>query len=265
MEKKEKDKEVEHKIKISLWKKIKLLRMIKHAKSESESSLAITNYHIMDNEKTKMGQKSIMEHETDPQKKHNSEILYKKSCEFAVVLNMVGFVDVVSIDLFIIMRNLITATDDWDRRFYARIACMNLYELTNDILDLLGEDRDEEGNKRGVRPLVQEIDDENLTQVLNEVRKHFANFQNKINKNGKNYASVRNISVAHRDHDFRNQYKSINELSWGEVIEDFTMFNNLLYQLRLFNKYLTSQYSIKYNQDIQPVLDYVKGHLNRLE
>lgn len=258
MEKKEKDKEVEQKLKMNLWKKWRLLRMIKHAKSESESSLAITNYHILDNEKSKNNQKAIMDHETDPQKKTNSKILYQKNYEYEVVLNMIGFVDVVSIDLFIIMRNMITVRDEWERRFFARIACMNLYELTNDILDLLGDDRDKEGNKRGIHPIVQDIDDLNLTQIQNEVRRNFANFKKKIDKDGKNHASVRNISVAHKDHAFRNQYESINKLSWGEVIEDFTEFNTLLYQLRLFNKYLMSQYSIKYNQDIQPVLDYVK-------
>jgi hypothetical protein len=163
------------------------------------------------------------------------------------------------------MINLITASGDWDKKFYARIACMNLYELTNDILELFGNDKDGNGIKRGVRPIVNDINDATLTQIINEIRQNFANFQNKINKNGKNYANVRNLSVAHRDHDFRTQYESINNLSWGEVIEDFMEFNTLLYYLRLFNNYLTSLFSVKYNQDIQPVLDSIRERMKETE
>jgi hypothetical protein len=265
MEKRDKDKEFEQKLKMSFWKKRKLLGMIKKAKLDSESSLSTTKHHIVDNEKSKENQKCIIDHETNPQKKKNSEILYQKNCQFEVILNMIGFVDIALIDLFSIMINLITASGDWDKKFYARIACMNLYELTNDILELFGNDKDGNGIKRGVRPIVNDINDATLTQIINEIRQNFANFHNKINKNGKNYANVRNLSVAHRDHDFRTQYESINNLSWGEVIEDFMEFNTLLYYLRLFNNYLTSLFSVKYNQDIQPVLDSIRERMKETE
>lgn len=45
---------------------------------------------------------------------------------------------------------------------------MNMYELTGDILQLLGNDKDKEtGRLIGIRQTVQDIDDEALTKELN--------------------------------------------------------------------------------------------------
>ena len=255
----EKDKEIEKLLKRRFWKKWELLKMIKQAKEEAESSLALDVHLLKENKTSKEFQKTLIDNERSPEKKRNSEILYAKNCEFEIILNMLGFVDIAALDLFTIMRNLLKAKSDWDRRFFAREACMILYELTNDILEMLGDDKDKNQVKRGVNPIVVAINDANLSQLQNEVRAQFNEFKGKIGAKGRNYSEVRNISVAHKDHDFQAQYDSINEVSWGEVVEDFRAFMNMFYYLRLFNKSMTSHYSMKYHQDVQPVLDFVKS------
>lgn len=256
----EKDKEIEKLLKRRFWKKWELLKLIKQAKEEAESSLALDVYLLKENKKSKEFQKTLMDNVQNPEKKRNSEILYAKNCEFEIILNMIGFVDIAALDLFTIMRNLVKAKNDWDRRFFAREACMNLYELTNDILEMLGDDKDKNQVKRGVNPIVIAINDANLSLSQNEVRAQFNEFKGKIGAKGRNYSEVRNISVAHKDHDFQTQYDSINKVSWGEVVEDFREFMNMFYYLRLFNKSLISHYSMKYHQDVQPVLDFVKNY-----
>lgn len=256
----EKDKEIEKLLKRRFWKKWELLKLIKQAKEEAESSLALDVYLLKENKTSKEFQKTLKDNEQYPEKKRNSEILFAKNCEFEIILNMIGFVDIAALDLFTIMRNLLKARSEWDRRFYAREACMNLYELTNDILEMLGDDEDENHVKRGVKPIVIAVNDADLSLLQNEVRSLFNAFKKKIGVKGKNYGKVRVISVAHKDHDFQTQYDSIKKVSWGEVVEDFREFMNMFYCLRLFNKSLTSHYSMKYHQDVQSVLYFVKNY-----
>lgn len=56
------------------------------------------------------------------------------------IWNIATYINIVSFDFKIVGHDLFFATNEWHKRFYARQACLIMYESVNDLFDLLGKD-----------------------------------------------------------------------------------------------------------------------------
>lgn len=251
------DRNLEKLLKWNLWKKMKLLRIIKKNSKIVEESLSSDLSLLKSVIQEKENQEKYFEESPDPVQKNNHRILFEKHCETEKLFNMIGFLNLVSLDIFTIMHYLIIAHSERDRRFFARNACMLMYEMTDDVLTLLGCIKNEKDDVYKIGNLVNEISDQKLSDAQNTVREGWNNFKKDII--AKKYNVVRNETVAHKEHDFIKQHNSANSISWGQVVEDFVVFNQNFSVLRFFIEFLSEKYFEKYNQDIAPILDSISS------
>lgn len=251
------DRYLEKQLKWNLWKKMKLLRIIKENCKNAEASLSSDLSLLKSVIKEKGCQERYFEESTDPVQKNNHKILFEKHCETEKLFNMVGFLDLVSLDIFTMMHYLVTAHSERDRRYFARNACMLMYEMADDVLILLGCIKNEKDDIYKIGDLISEINDQKLSDAQNTVRECWNNFKKEIL--AKKYNVVRNETVAHKEHDFIKQYNSANSISWGQVVEDFVKFNHIFSVLRYFIKFFSEKYFEKYNQDVAPILETVRS------
>lgn len=251
------DRYLEKLLKWNLWKKMKLLKIIKENCKIAEASLSSDLSLLKSVIQEKECQEKYFEESSDPVQKNNHKILFEKHCETEKLFNMIGFLDLVSLDIFTMMHYLVAAHSERGRRFFARNACMLMYEMADDVLTLLGCIKNEKDDVCKIGDLVNEINDKKLSDAQNTVREGWNNFKKDIL--AKKYNVVRNETVAHKEHDFIKQYNSANSISWGQVVEDFVVFNQNFSVLRFFIEFLSEKYFEKYNQDIAPILDSISS------
>lgn len=212
------DKEMEHRLKWRWFYKWQMLRLIKEAIAFADDSLETDMYFLNDAIEEKNRQLEYIKTAESDEKKAQHEMIYDKQCEMERIFNLIGFIDLNSIDISVLSQKMITEKNKWSRNMYARYAYMMMYELTEDVIQLLGKDKDKDtGQLYGIRPLVEGIGDEQLTTELNKVSGLWNNFWKKIGVNGRDFSQIRNTSTAHRDHDFRKQYATVTNVSWGQL------------------------------------------------
>lgn len=251
------DVDLEKQLKRNFWKKWKLMRAIKE-NSEMTEKFLLSDFSLLSSTiKEKDNQEKYLKESSDPEQRNNHRILLEKHCETEKLFNMIGFLDLVSLDIFTMMHYLLIAHNDRDRKFFARNACMLMYEMVDDVLTLLGCMKKENDDIYKIGNLVNDINDQDLSDALNEVRMDWNNFRKDIFK--KKYNEVRNQTVAHKEHDFIKQYNAANIICWGEVVEDFIKFNHIFSVLRYFIKFFSEKYFEKYNQDVAPILESISS------
>ena len=254
------DRDLEKQLKRNFWKKWKLLRLIKEKGKMIEAFLSSDFSLINSIIKEKQNQEKYLKESSDPEKRNNHKILYEKYSEAEKLFNMIGFLNLVSLDIFTMMHYLIIAHSESDRKFFARNACMLMYEMADDVLTLLGCKKKEDDDVYKIGNLVKDLNDQKLSDALNIVRKDWNDFKKDILV--KKYNVVRNETVAHKEHDFIKQYNSANCLSWGAVVEDFMVFNNIFTELRFFIKFLTEKFFKQYNKDVTPIFESITSKYN---
>ena len=248
------DKEIEHRLKwwwISKWR---MLRQIKKVIAFADYSVKTDVLFLADIIKEQKRQLEYIETAESDEKKVLHKMIYDKHCELERILNLIGFIDLSSIDISVLSEKLIADNNKWSRNLYARYAYMMMYELTEDILQLLGNDRKKDGKVLGVRSLVECVGDVQLTEKLKEVSGSWNNFWKKIGTSGRNFSQIRNISTAHRDHDFKKQYETIINVSWEKALNDVIEFSVKYTILRVFMRSFLQMYSVKYNEDVWPLM-----------
>lgn len=249
------DKELEKQLKRNYWKKWKLLKVVKEKSKMIEKRLLSDLSLLESTIKEKENQDKYLKESSDPVQRNNHEILFKKHCETEKLFNMIGFLDLVSLDIFTMMHYLLIAHSESDRKYFARNACMLMYEMVDDVLTLLGCVKKENDDMYKIGDLVDDINDQDLSDALIKVRQDWNNFRKEMLN--KKYNEVRNETVAHKEHDFIKQYNATNIISWGQAVEDFVKFNHIFSVLRLFIKFFSEKYLDKYNQDIAPIYESI--------
>lgn len=209
----------------------------------------------------------------DRREYHNSQdefdelfnlMLLKNMCDINNISNLVGFVTFAGMDLYTMYIHLIKAEDDREKKFFSRLVCMNMYELTGDILQLLGNDKDKEtGRLIGIRQTVQDIDDEALAKELNVLSSKWNLFWNETIKHG-TYQDVRNITVAHKDHFFSKQYESLKAISWGQVMKDFEEFRIIYIETKTFIGHFMLKNQKKFRHDMDKLIEKRKKEIATL-
>jgi len=183
----------------------------------------------------------------------------KNMCEINNISNLVGFVTFAGMDLFTMYIHLTNAEDNRERKFFSRLICMNMYELTEDILQLLGNDKDKEtGRLIGIRQMVQDIEDDVLTKELKELSSKWYGFWNETTK-CKTYQDIRNITVAHKDHIFSKQYDSLKAISWGQVMKDFEEFRIIYDETNTFIGHFMIKNHKKFRHDMDYLIEKAKS------
>jgi hypothetical protein len=140
-----------------------------------------------------------------------------------LIWNIAGFINIISYDLKIIARDLTFAQTEWQKRHYARHACLIIYESIDSLFQLLGKD---------FRDLTQmRLNIIELEEMLTEIREDLKLF--KTNYSKKLY-EIRNVAVAHRNNEVLKQVRIIKQINWNDTIQMISQFDNILNKLGSF-------------------------------
>lgn len=198
------------------------------------------------------------------QSKSDAEKLLTGTCLINTMMmtninNIMGFTSFATMDLYIMYEYLIKAKSDLEKNFFARLVCMNIYELTEDMTQLLGKDVDKDtGRGYGIRPIVDNLEDKELNEDLKELCSKWNLYRKEIDKGNKNFSGIRNITVAHKDHDFVKQYESMKGISWGQTIRDFEKFHGIFMKTKMFITKLMKVFDGKFKKEIKEVREIVR-------
>jgi hypothetical protein len=137
-----------------------------------------------------------------------------------ILWNVAGAINIISLDLKYMVKNMMLNGNDWEKRLNARAICTLIYESLNDVLELLGKE---------YRLVVLEIPGtENYLKILDTLRKELT----LLRKKHKSYLSrIRNSVYAHRDKDVNLQLTEILNLSWLETFGIVNEFDQIINQL----------------------------------
>jgi len=139
-----------------------------------------------------------------------------------VIWNLSAFINIISIDLKIITRDLALAEDDWCQRHYIRQAYLLIYEFyktyyseQKDFYILVNE-------KLNIDKL--EVQRQEIIRSLREYKKQYE----------KTFCTIRNTTIAHRNINVLLQVEMIEELNYSEALEIIMAFDNNLNHLGQF-------------------------------
>lgn len=151
---------------------------------------------------------------------------FSKFKDTKLIWNIAGFINIISIDLKIIGQDLTFAQNEWQKRYYARQACLIIYESLNDLFGLMGKDFQKLINNK--------INNDSINIELNRIRTDLKTFKNSHSDRLK---EIRNTSIAHKDNDIVKQILIIKQISWTDTIGLITQFDKILNDLgSLFQK-----------------------------
>lgn len=147
-----------------------------------------------------------------------------------VIWNTACFVNVLSYDLKIIIRSMIYAQREWEKRVFARQAALLVYEAVNDLFDLLGKD---------LKEAVQKLSDSYFFEdQLKKIRSDLNSFKQ---SHFTALKEIRNVAAAHRDQDALKLVRAIYGISWIESFSIFSSFDRIIILLGGILEALTSR------------------------
>jgi hypothetical protein len=135
------------------------------------------------------------------------------------IWNIAGFINIISFDLKVVGQDLLLAENEWQKRYYARQACLIIYESINDFFDLLGKDFKE--------IISSKICNSTIEEELKTIRKQLNSF--KI-EHFDNLQVIRNTAIAHRDSDILKQINTIQNICWSDTIGLISSYDVILNQ-----------------------------------
>ncbi len=136
------------------------------------------------------------------------------------IWNIAGFINIISFDFKVVGQDLILADNEWQKRYYARQACLIIYESINDFFDLLGKDFKELISTK----ILDKTIEEELINVRRELNSFKANYFDMLKV-------IRNTAIAHRDNDSLKQVDTITNICWSDSIEIVTSYDKILNHL----------------------------------
>lgn len=140
-----------------------------------------------------------------------------------LIWNIAGFINIISYDLKIIARDLTLAQTEWQKRHYARHACLIIYESIDSLFQLLGKDfRDLTQKRLNILEL-----EEMLTEIREDLKLFKTNYSKKLYE-------IRNVAVAHRNNEVLKQVRIIKQINWNDTIQMISQFDNILNKLGAF-------------------------------
>ena len=116
--------------------------------------------------------------------------------------NAAGFISMSSFDLKIIVKEMNFSTNEWAKRYFARQACQLIYELTNDLFEILNKDFEKE--------IAKLTNNETIKTSLKNIRRELNQFKEIYFTKLK---EIRNVASAHRDKDIFLQLEIIESIS----------------------------------------------------
>lgn len=255
-EEKKNDKLLENRLRWKWVTKYRMLRALKESIFIAEQGLEVDRRLLEESrEEIKKRQKQLTT-STDSQSNSKHGFIKKRECELERLMNFIGFIDLNSIDISILSYQMIKDRNRWSRNFYARLAFTLMYELTEDICQFLGNDKSKEtGQEFGIRPIVQDMSDADLTNKLNTTARQWNNFKNSIRESDCDYHFIRNVATAHRDHDFSKLQNAMINVSWSSAFLGLHEFNNNMTVLRNFIGSLTSKYFRYYLKGLDAIAE----------
>ena len=141
-----------------------------------------------------------------------------------LIWNMSALINIISMDLKIIQRDLYFSKDFWAQRYYIRQAYLLIYEFFKSYYSEQKDFYEVINTKLDISLFVAEKD--SIIKDLREYRKKYE----------KVFYNVRNAAVAHREVNIMAQIEVIENLNFSEAIEIILKFNELLNSLGSFLK-----------------------------
>ena len=136
--------------------------------------------------------------------------------DLAVICNVLQFVSIFQHDFSVTLYEFLTAKNDWQTRFQARVAALLIVEFAEDIGHLIG---------RELRPEIQAfITNENH----DELRLVCRSLSKLRDKHDLQLRGLRNIAIGHRDLDAALQIDAISKI-------DSQRFVNLFHEIMVWN------------------------------
>lgn len=141
--------------------------------------------------------------------------------------NIAGYINIISFDLKVIGRDLTFSQHEWQKRHYARQACLIIYESIDGLFELLGKEFKELTSKR--------LDISREQADLKEIRKDLNLFKETYSKK---LVEIRNVAIAHRDNNVLKQIEIIQQINWYDTFQMISVFDRILNKLGKFSQSL---------------------------
>lgn len=139
-----------------------------------------------------------------------------------IIWNLSGFINITSIDLKIIYRDLAIEENDWSQRYYIRQAYLLIYEFYSTYYSEQKDFYIMINKKLNISMLNEEK--QNVIKLLREYKKQYERY----------FYTVRNNTIAHRDINIKEQISMIENLNYSEAMEIISNFDKILNQLGAF-------------------------------
>lgn len=139
--------------------------------------------------------------------------------EIKVYFNIAAFINVISYDILVNCRDILTAESSWQKKHYSRQAALVIYESINDIFELLGKD---------FKTLTIKTLNKNSELNLNKFRSQLNHFKESYWKQLK---EIRNAAIAHREQDAVKQLSSIISVDEEFILKITFEFETILHDL----------------------------------
>ncbi|HTA62990.1 MAG TPA: hypothetical protein VK835_11060 [Bacteroidia bacterium] len=134
--------------------------------------------------------------------------------------NIAGYLNITSYDLQIIARDLMFSRNEWQKRVYARQACLIIHESSKNLLVLFGKDFIELTRNR--------LDISEFQNNLNNIKKDLKKFTDTYYED---LVKIRNVATAHRENDVLKQIEIIHQINWSVSLSIISKFNNIINNL----------------------------------
>lgn len=134
------------------------------------------------------------------------------------VWNLSALVNIISLDLKVIQRDLYASNNNWTQRYFIRQAYLLIYEFFNTYYSQQKEFYEIVNNKLNISSF--DADKEMVIKGFREYKK----------KHEKTFYSIRNNTIGHREKDIVKQVEYIELLNFSTAIEIMLEFDQLLNQ-----------------------------------
>ncbi|KQS33403.1 hypothetical protein [Dyadobacter sp. Leaf189] len=134
-----------------------------------------------------------------------------------IIWNVAGYVNILSYDLKVVVKNLVLAKEEWEKRYFVRQLALLAYEGMNDLLELLGK------TFRRTRSTLS-----NHEKFIDELNTNVSRLNTFKSTREHSLKKIRNVSIAHRDRSSIEQLNVIYDITWSEGISIGTEFDQIL-------------------------------------
>jgi len=137
-----------------------------------------------------------------------------------VIWNAAAFIQILSLDLKTLTSELLFAKGYWKQRLHGRTLCLIIHEALDDLFQLLGTD---------FKPTIKNLSICDSVELdLKEIRSDLNIFKS---QNLSTLKNIRNVAIAHRDKNVKEQVDVVTNISVGQVFGYVSSFDKILNRL----------------------------------